>query len=70
MNDAAIAFALIAYGAIVTALAVILAAQLRAAQNERSEILTDVGKLESMLKAARKNDARDPKTGRFVGTTA
>lgn len=34
-------------------------------EDERSEILEDVGMLESLLKAARKNDNRDAR-GRFV----
>lgn len=40
-------------------------AQIRALQAERSEILTDVLTLESLLKAARKNDNRDTK-GRYA----
>lgn len=65
MNDAAIWFALIALAVTGWGYAFAQALELKRLRDERSEILTDVGKLESLLKAARKNDNRDAQ-GRFA----
>lgn len=65
MNDAAVWFAMIAATVLGWGYAFALALELKRLRDERSEILTDVLKLEHALKSAQKNDARDSK-GRFT----
>lgn len=65
MNDASLAFALIAVAVLGWAYAFALALELKRLRDERSEILEDVFNLETALKQARKNDARDER-GRYA----
>lgn len=69
MPDAGPAFALVASCLLFAFMAGMFALDNRRLRNERSEILSDVGTLESLLKQARKNDHRDDR-GRFAKAEA
>lgn len=65
MNDAAVWFALSAVAVTGWGYAFALALELKRLRNEHSATLEDVLNLETLLKQARKNDARDAR-GRYA----